>query len=251
MCAARRDRVRAGTMVGELQARRARQFVIALLLRARGKARAQDLAAALSVSTRTIARDCAELELLGVPVRAERGATGGFWLAESVRLDPAGFVALPGAGREQQEGGPPDDGEAANQAWQAELEGLRLRVRGLAEGLGERERADAEAALAALDLEALPGMGASGAEVLLTLRRALWRGRRVRLDYPTAGVPHTRDVDPLALVAREGVWYLAGYCHWRQDVRTFVVARISRAEALEASAPVARQAQMVGQQQGM
>ena len=79
-------------------------------------------------------------------------------------------------------------------------------------------------------------------EVLLALRRALWQGRRVRLEYPTRGRPHMREVDPLVLVAREHVWYLAGFCHWRNDVRTFVVSRITAVELVERAATAPQQA---------
>jgi predicted DNA-binding transcriptional regulator YafY len=224
-------------MLGELQARRARQFMIVLLLRARGKVRAQELAAALGVSARTIARDCAELELIGVPVIAERGAAGGFRLAQPMPLDPARFVA-PATVREPHGEPRADVGSAAGHA---EVERLRIGVRGLVERMDEVVRTEAEAALAQLRLGTLPGAAGAMHEVLLTLRRALWQGRRVRLDYPTDGEPHTRDVDPLVLVARDSVWYLCGFCHWRQDVRTFVVSRITLAQALDDVAPVAQQ----------
>ncbi len=43
---------------------------------------------------------------------------------------------------------------------------------------------------------------------------------------PKRPEPSTRKVDPYGLVLRRGVWSLVGYCHMRQDLRTFHVHRI-------------------------
>jgi predicted DNA-binding transcriptional regulator YafY len=39
-----------------------------------------------------------------------------------------------------------------------------------------------------------------------------------------------RQIDPYHLFHQGGAWYVAGYCHWRKDVRTF---RVDRIRALE------------------
>jgi predicted DNA-binding transcriptional regulator YafY len=44
---------------------------------------------------------------------------------------------------------------------------------------------------------------------------------------------NVRDLDPYALVHRWGWWYLIGFCHIRQAVRTFRVDRISELTVLE------------------
>src|SRR5678815_1530033 len=40
----------------------------------------------------------------------------------------------------------------------------------------------------------------------------------------------TRELDPYALVYRDGAWLAVGWCHLRQEVRTFRVDRIHEAE---------------------
>jgi predicted DNA-binding transcriptional regulator YafY len=224
-------------MSEEAQSRRARQFVMLLLLRARGKVRASELAAALGVSSRTVARDCVELEQFGIPVVADRGATGGLRLHPSVPGELLRFFEHP----REAPAGPPSGAHSASTDATSHLvqESLRLAVRGFVERMDARYRGDVDATLASLD-NSTPTSDTSDTsvnpEVLLALRRALWQGRRVRLVYPTRGRPHVREVDPLVLVVREHIWYLAGYCHWRSDVRTFVVSRITAVEPLERAA---------------
>jgi predicted DNA-binding transcriptional regulator YafY len=44
-----------------------------------------------------------------------------------------------------------------------------------------------------------------------------------------------RKIDPYALVFRAGLWYLIGYCHLREAIRTFRVDRIQKLSILDSS----------------
>jgi proteasome accessory factor B len=61
------------------------------------------------------------------------------------------------------------------------------------------------------------------------LRRAIREWRGVNMKYQTSQVPHPsqRGLDPYALVHRWGWWYVIGFCHVHQEIRTFRVDRIS------------------------
>lgn len=74
-------------------------------------------------------------------------------------------------------------------------------------------------------------------EIYATLEGATRLRKRVTLTYQTAatGLVSKRDVDPYALVYREGSWLVVGWCHLRKDVRSFRVDRIS--EAVQAPKP--------------
>jgi proteasome accessory factor B len=74
-------------------------------------------------------------------------------------------------------------------------------------------------------------------EIYATLEAATRLRKRVTLTYQTAttGMVSKRDVDPYALVYREGAWLVVGWCHLRKDVRSFRVDRIS--EAVQAPKP--------------
>jgi proteasome accessory factor B len=66
------------------------------------------------------------------------------------------------------------------------------------------------------------------APLLEKLRRAIRERRRVMMIYRGRSQPEPiqRDIDSYALVHRWGWWYVTGYCHLRQDIRTFRVDRI-------------------------
>jgi predicted DNA-binding transcriptional regulator YafY len=68
-------------------------------------------------------------------------------------------------------------------------------------------------------------------EIYATLEGATRMRKRVTLTYATAatGMVSRRDIDPYAMVYREGAWLVVGWCHLRQDVRSFRVDRIKEA----------------------
>jgi len=67
------------------------------------------------------------------------------------------------------------------------------------------------------------------AEIYATIESAT--RKRVTLTYQAAatGMMSKRDLDPYALVYREGAWLAVGWCHLRQEVRTFRVDRVHEA----------------------
>ncbi|HKA84060.1 MAG TPA: WYL domain-containing protein [Acidimicrobiales bacterium] len=78
-------------------------------------------------------------------------------------------------------------------------------------------------------------LGQTRPGVLDELRRAAAAGRRVRLDYYAYNRDQrtTRDVDPHAVFAHEGAWYVRAYCHQAKDQRLFRVDRIYGVDVLD------------------
>jgi proteasome accessory factor B len=74
-------------------------------------------------------------------------------------------------------------------------------------------------------------------EIYATLEAATRLRKRVTLTYQAAtnGLVSRRDLDPYAMVYREGAWLVVGWCHLRQEIRSFRVDRIH--EAVQAPKP--------------
>jgi predicted DNA-binding transcriptional regulator YafY len=71
-------------------------------------------------------------------------------------------------------------------------------------------------------------------EVVVTLSLAVAQRQSVSLRYRAAtGEETERDLDPYGIVFNHGTWYAGGYCHLRQDVRTFRLDRIVRVDLRE------------------
>ncbi|MGH2367566.1 MAG: helix-turn-helix transcriptional regulator [Chloroflexota bacterium] len=183
-----------------------RLIALILLLQARGRMTARDLAKRLEVSVRTIHRDLDALSTAGIPVRAEPGPGGGIVLPDRYRLD------LTALNREEARSLFLGTGAAplADLAVGAVLEGalrklsaaLPAATRGAAERAGQRLLVDPSPWW-----QKPPPVPAH----LRTIEEAVWQDRRLRISYaPSGGGAADRLIDPYALVAKHGVWYLVG-----------------------------------------
>ena len=177
--------------------------LIALLftLQARRSATAAELAKVLEVSERTILRDVAALQAAGVPLWSEPGRGGGIRLLDGWRTRLDGLTA-PEAAALFVSGVPTalaDLGLAGSlvSAQSKLLATLPEAARQRARELGERFHLDApgwfhrEESLAALE----------------TVASAVWRQRRLHIGYRSGERTVERDLDPLGLVLKAGVWY--------------------------------------------
>jgi proteasome accessory factor C len=80
-------------------------------------------------------------------------------------------------------------------------------------------------------------LGTAPPETLATLQRAVGEHRRVELDYYTYGRDERshRTVEPRAVFAAEGAWYLDGYCHLAGADRRFRLDRMAHVSLLDAT----------------
>ncbi|PWU60718.1 transcriptional regulator [Micromonospora globispora] len=204
-----------------------------LHLQVRGRASGSELARQLEVSERTVQRDVEALVAAGVPVRSTRGPAGGYRLDGGYRtrltgvgLDEAGALAFLGLA-----------GPAEQLGLGDMLEGVRIKV--WASLTGEaRQRAGRTAERFHLDPVRWYGTP-EPVPCLTQLADAVWRDRRVRLEYVRDGRAATREVDPLGLVLAAGDWYLVALRD--QQRRTYRVSRVRSVELLDE--PVVRPAQ--------
>ncbi|WP_035859348.1 helix-turn-helix transcriptional regulator [Cryptosporangium arvum] len=194
-----------------------------LLLQARGRITAADLAAELETSVATARRDLEALSAAGIPVYPQPGRGGGWSLVGGARTDLSGLSA-PEAQALFLLVGP-----AA-----AVSDDAKTALRKLVQALPRTFRADAEAAAGAtmIDSTRWGERDRSRPARVDELQTAIVRRRKVRLVYVNGRRERTeRLVDPWGLVDKDDIWYLiAGTANGR---RTFRVDRILDAEPIE------------------
>lgn len=200
---------------------RADRLVAALLLiQARGRVTAAELAGELEVSVATARRDLEALSAAGIPVYPQAGRGGGWSLVGGARTDLSGLSA-PEAQALFLLVGP-----AAAVSAEA-----KAALRKLVRALPRPFRADAEAAAVAtmIDPTRWSGRERRRPEMVDLLQSAVVRRRKVRLSYANpAGERSERLIDPWGLVDKGDVWYLIAGTERGQ--RTFRVDRVVAAE---------------------
>ena len=201
-----------------------RLLSILLLLQARGRMTAQALADEFEISIRTVYRDIDQLSAAGVPVYADRGRTGGFQLLDGYRTRLTGLT--------------PAEAETLF------LSGLPGPAADL--GLGDAMAVAQLKLLAALPSERQEGAGriaarfhldpiawfrsAERTDILPALADAVWNARRIRIRYESWIDVVDRELEPLGLALKAGVWYLVARSGGKP--RTY---RVSAIQTLELS----------------
>jgi len=200
---------------------RADRLVAALLLmQARGRVTAAELAGELEVSVATARRDLEALSAAGIPVYPQPGRGGGWSLIGGARTDLSGLSA-PEAQALFLLAGP-----AAAVSAEA-----KAALRKLVRALPQTFRADAEAAAGAtvIDPARWGEPHRRRPETVGLLQAAVIRRRKVRLTCAGGSRQRTeRLVDPWGLVDKDDIWYLIAGTERGQ--RTFRVDRITGAE---------------------
>jgi predicted DNA-binding transcriptional regulator YafY len=209
---------------------RAERLVAALLLlQARGRVTAAELAAELEVSVATARRDLEALSGAGIPVYPQAGRGGGWSLLGAARTDLSGLTA----------------GEAqALFVLLGPSAGIvpeaRSALRKLVRALPDPFRPDAEAAARAVVVDPA-GWGKidkARPPLVEPLQAAVVRRRKVRLVYAgrtaAARGPSERLVDPWGLVDKDDIWYLVAGTVAGQ--RTFRLDRVVEAEVTDLAA---------------
>ena len=206
-----------------------RLLTLILLLQNHPNQKAADLAARLGVSARTLHRYIEMLDEMGIPVYTERGPYGGFSLVRGYRMPPLIFnpeeavaVCL----------GTSLVGEMWGQLYQDAARDALVKLDNVLPDEQRDEVAWARRSLVAMGLHR-PALDARAA-VVEKLRRAIRELRRVEMVYQSASAPEsgTRRLDPYALALHGGWWYVVGFCHIRQEVRTFRIDRIQETTLL-------------------
>ncbi len=199
-----------------------RLFDILQILRDGKLHRAQDIAARLEVSTRSIYRDMDTLVAAGVPVQGERGV--GYMVTEEITLPPLNLTV-------------------------AELEALNLGLAVVAQAADETLKAAADTLAAKVDavlptrtiaqadawkFEVYPFADATRNLAHMPLLRAAIKARqKVRLTYTSRkGAVTGRVIRPLHMEYWGHVWTITSWCELRNDFRVFRLDLMESTEAL-------------------
>lgn len=198
-----------------------RLVAILLMLQARGKVTAAEVATELEISERTARRDLDALGVAGLPIYSTRGRNGGWELAGGGRTDLSGLNA----------------GEARALFMlagpQAATPEVKAALRKLMRALPEPLRVKAETASASVVVDPAGWDRATHPRRtpphLDELQRAVVDGEQVVLGYVARDrSATTRVVHPLGLAAKGTSWYLVAMT--AAGRRTFRVDRVTSVE---------------------
>jgi predicted DNA-binding transcriptional regulator YafY len=198
-----------------------RVLAVLEILQTRGRLSGAELAERLEVDLRTVRRYITMLQDLGIPVEGERGRAGGYRLRPGFKLPPlmlsdeealAVTLGLLVARRM---------GLAATAP---AVEGAIAKIERV---LPPDLRAQVSAVQQALVLDEWSPGDLPAPAVVLMLSQACQNCHRVWVAYgDSQGQRTEREFDPYRLVFLSKRWYVAGFCHLRQDQRVFRVDRI-------------------------
>jgi len=189
-----------------------------------------ELAARLEVDVRTVRRYVTMLQDIGIPVEGERGRYGTYRLMPGFKLPPLmltedeALAVTLGLLVTRQMGlgltAPAIEGALAK-IQRVMPETLRARVRAVQDSLV---------------VGITPPDVRPSSEVVVVISTAVQESRRVWMRYRAFEKDETeRELDPYGLVYRGGFWYTVGYCHLRQDLRTFRLDRVIEVRLLDST----------------
>ncbi|OAB36017.1 helix-turn-helix transcriptional regulator [Paenibacillus glacialis] len=193
-----------------------------------GKQRtAQQLADELEVHIRTVYRCIDSLCASGVPIIADSGHYGGYRILENFSEAPLMFdmdeqKALIHASTFAKEAGYPFV-ETLNRA----IDKLKFYTND--EQLEHMERhSDGLSVIH-------PPIDVFQQSILQQLEVSVAHSRTLEMQYMSGKekISHIRSIDPYGIIFWKGHWYVVGYCHKRQEPRSFRVDRIQSLELSE------------------
>jgi proteasome accessory factor B len=190
------------------------------------------LARHLEVSKRTIERDIAALQSAGVPIYADRGASGGYSILREYSLPPLNLSAgeslavLAGLGLLE------------SSPYQAAAMRASTKIQAV---IRDEHRASVHEALGMIRVIDAVAPTNKATVPLGMLSDVIAERRVVRLTYlgedadggPDPSTSTVRDVETMGLLRAGDSWMLAGWCRLRDAVRGFRLERITELKILD------------------
>lgn len=213
-----------------------RQYALVDLLRGASRPwSAARLAAEFEVSSRTIERDIGSLQLAGVPIYADHGATGGYSILRDYSLPPLNLSAAESlatlAGLAMLESSP--------------YQGAARRARAkIAAVVHQEHRGSVQEILETMHV--IDAVETTANAVSLAMLSDVVAARRVaRITYSAEhedGSPdHTtrtvRDIETMGLLRAGDAWLVIAWCRLRHAIRGFRIDRITQLDILDEVPP--------------
>ncbi|RJE89625.1 WYL domain-containing protein [Paenibacillus sp. 1011MAR3C5] len=197
-------------------------LAILWLLKSRRRMTAKQLSDELEIHIRTVYRCIDALCISGVPIVAEVGRDGGYTIPDSLKLEPLFFdgeeqKALLQAAAFARESGYPSE-EALNRAI------AKMKRYTNPQQLESMERRETH-------IEVIqPPVASALSSMLAELEAGIDGQTSLDLTYMSGydSDATKRRIDPYGLVHWRAKWYVVGYCHLREALRSFRVDRIDR-----------------------
>lgn len=191
---------------------------------ARKKVTAKELSERFEISIRTVYRYIDELTFV-VPIAIERGAQGGYYIADTFKLSSTFFT-------------------------NDEYAKLISTLRAVNKELGQDSQLESiinkitatkyNSFLPKLSSESLVidggswGNSAPQKEKIAIIVKAIKDCELIKIIYHNRNGEKTeRKIEPYTLVLKQGVWYVYAYCHLRDEFRLFRLGRIESIFVLE------------------
>ncbi|HBF86721.1 MAG TPA: hypothetical protein DDW54_03480 [Clostridiales bacterium] len=190
------------------------------LFLSRGKLSAKYLAGRFDISVRTVMRylDCISL---AVPLIAESGRNGGYYIADSFKF-PAAFMT------EEEFNAVISTLDSYNSQLSSEvLSSATDKLKAIKDP--SSPAADIKAGNFVIDGSSWNGESNGGA-VLSLVEKCIESSTALEIAYvDKSGETTKREIEPQVIILKQGLWYVYAYCRLRKEFRTFKISRISYA----------------------
>jgi predicted DNA-binding transcriptional regulator YafY len=200
-------------IVGKIE----RLYAITVYLLNIGKATAAELSRKFEVSVRTVQRDIDSLCQAGIPIVAETGANGGYYLAENFRMD-------------------------AHMATNEDYTFILTALKGFSSAMNSSKIDATIEKIASLTKTSDSGiildfsaLHEGDSQLMQILQDAIRTKHPVSFEYTNAdNMTRLHTVEPIAVVYRWYAWYLLAYSTVKNDYRTYKLIRMRNTEIADA-----------------
>ncbi|MBR2336581.1 MAG: YafY family transcriptional regulator [Clostridia bacterium] len=195
---------------------------ILFLLLSKGKVSAKYIAQRFEISTRTVMRYLDTMSLANIPIIADTGRNGGFYIADSYKL-PANFLterefnAVVSTLTSYNQ-------NMNNQSINSAIDKL-LSIKSV-----DKRTVDVKSGNLIIDGSSWNGND-NTKNVISLISSAIEDCKKALIGYVDRNGEETiRIIEPHVIILKQGLWYVYGFCHLRNAFRMFKASRITFAD---------------------